>query len=220
MPRSALVSLVVASAAVHAHADWTWALAQPGVSCTAHCNMNNQACIPGDWPTDAFKILKIAVAVGQTTCTNVKQEFLEYAPAFHPGTDTNCTYNPGVGAQASSCGASYPGVQRFCPCSALGVRWFLANIGQSCRDYCRTRGGVCGDETTVWPMSSGALNNVAANVEHKCTSTEAGTTGVDPSIGSDGVCHVGSLQSPPFCDAADWKNSNKQRLCPCWDVRR
>jgi len=220
MPRSTFALLIGATTTFRAHAEWTWGLAPTGQSCTAYCNTKNQACVPGDWPADSFKILKIAVAVGETTCVNVKQEFQGYSPALHPGADTNCTYNPGVGAQASSCGAVHASVQRFCPCSPLGVRWFLANVGQSCRDHCRTRGGVCGDEALVWPTTKGALSNVAATVERKCADTQVGTTGVDPSISGDGVCHVGNNESPPFCDAADWKNSNKRRFCPCWDVPR
>jgi len=215
-------SLVVGAALVaQVHASVAWGLAGAGQSCTAYCNQQNQACTPGHWPTDAYQMLRVAIAVDRTECTNVKLSKDVHAPSVTAGTDTDCHYNLEVGSSAPSCAQAPPaGTQRFCPCSDMGLRWYLASEGQSCTDACRVKGGICGDEASVWPNTEDSLANVMSYVGASCSKHEAGSAAFNPSVSSDGTCHWGSTAAgqTAFCAAADWTNSHQKRVCPCWDA--
>lgn len=200
----------------------TWSLGGVGQSCTAYCNQINQACTPGHWPSDAFQLLRVAIASDQTKCTNVKVSTDEHAPSVRGVATgvTDCEYNLEVSSQSSCAKVPPSGEQRFCPCSPSGLRWYLGTEGQSCRDTCRVRGGVCGDEASVWPETQDALETVVSYIGHECTTKRPGEASFNPSVGADGTCYYGSAANSKkaFCDAADWTNSNQRRICPCWDV--
>jgi len=198
-------------------------LAGSGQSCTSYCNQENQACTPGHWPIDAFQLLRVAIAVDGQKCTNVRLSKHVYAPAVSDSASgpTDCYYNLDVGSTAPTCAEAPPaGTRRLCPCSQSGLQWFLASEGQSCRNACRARGGICGDETTVWPTTPESMSTVGSYIGVTCHTTKAGTASFNPSIGNDGTCHWGSSASgqAPFCDAVDWTNSQQKRICPCWDA--
>lgn len=206
------------------HSSVTWGLADKDQSCTAYCNEKNMACTPGHWPVDAFQLLRVTIAVDHTQCANVRLSTDAAAPAIN-GED--CLYNLGVGGtSAPSCAAKDANAQRLCPCSTTGLHWVLSEVGQSCTYACSARGGVCGDEGSVWPTTKEAMNNVMSYVGRTCKpdtqGSTGGTNGFNPSIGKDDTCYWGS-ETPnqaPFCAAADWTDSQQQRLCPCWDVQQ
>jgi len=216
--------LVLGAALVaEAQAALTWGVAGAGESCTAYCNQRNEVCTPGSWPTDAYQMLRIAVASDHTQCTNVKLSQDTHAPAVTTtsGGETDCGYNLEVGSKAPSCSVSPPtGTKRFCACSASGLRWYPGMDGQSCTDTCRVKGGICGDEASVWPKTQAALQTVASYMGVNCKKYEAGTASFNPSFGADDTCYWGSTAAgtTSFCHSADWTNSNQKRICPCWNV--
>lgn len=214
--------LLCAAIAQHAGATVTWGLAAAGQSCTAHCNRRNQVCTPGHWPSDAFQLLRVAIAVDHTECANVKLTKDDHAPSvISSGGKNDCHYNLERGPIESACTTVPPkGARRFCPCSASGLHWLLAGEGQSCEDSCRQGGGVCGNEPEVWPKTQDALATVASYMGINCNTHKAGTAGYHPAMSRDGTCHWASSDAgqTPFCDASDWTNSELKRICPCWDI--
>lgn len=218
---SALV--VGASLVAEVQAAITWGVAAASESCTAYCNQRNEVCTPGSWPTDAYQMLRIAVASDHTQCTNVKLAQDTHAPCVTssgPG-ETTCKYNLEVGPKAPSCSVSPPsGSRRFCACSPQNLRWYPGLVGQSCTDTCRVKGGICGDEASVWPSTQAAMSTVASYMGLTCKKYQAGSASFNPSFGTDNTCHWGSTTTgqTPFCHSADWTNSNQKRMCPCWNV--
>lgn len=199
----------------------TWGLAAASISCTAYCNNNDEACVPGHWPKNAFDMLRVAVTVENMECVNVTLSSDAKAPyAKTVGDETVCVYNNEVGTNMPSCSAaSDDDSRRFCACAQVGLQWFVADKGQSCTDACHARGGICGDEDSVWPTTDTALDSIASYAGITCHTKEAGANSFNPSQGDDDTCYYGSSSQKPFCSASDWTNARQKRICPCWDAQ-
>merc|ERR1711957_725447 len=145
--------------------------------------------------------------------------------------DNVCYYNKQYEGEEKtpSCRASVTGSNyRICPCTKQGVKWSTANAGQSCTDFCRTRGGACGDQEDIWPTDENSLNSVATWSDVVCPmeapykpkpGVEAAAPlmeDADPRVAnSEPQCYFKGPKTP-FCAAVPKKA--ERRFCPCWGV--
>jgi len=226
----ALTFALVQQASATNVVQWTVAADKQGHSCVAVCNGLSMTCLPGQWPGTIQDLLRDSIS-SKLECSEMKVATAEQDGAPYVDQDNVCHYTmPYEGLDKTpSCKASVTGSRyRMCPCTKQGVKWSLALAGQSCTDFCRTRGGACGDQEDIWPADADSLNSVATWADVVCPTSgpykpAAGTSAAAPLMeeadprlpNSKAQCYFKGTQTP-FCAAVPKKA--ERRFCACWGV--
>merc|ERR1719270_163775 len=106
--------------------------------------------------------------------------------------------------------------QRFCPCGKEPAQFILADMGRSCTNFCKSRGGECGSDPGLWPMDFAAMKARLQPLGMKCADPGSrvinpGEEEHAPSISGDECVWPQNTAGTSCGDSMQ----NYRRLCPC-----
>lgn len=217
-------AIILATALVSAQAAVQppkWVTGEAGKNCEEVCQAEDLHCIGGYWPANARTLLSITALAskeGASECvavTKAKQSKFPESPFIQDATKT-CYYQSEIniiGCQSQPPNDPSAPVRRFCPCSQQAPQFILADIGKSCTDFCRSRGGACGSDPGLWPTDEAAVKAKLQPLGMTCSGgTPISTVPFHaPSISGDN-CYWPANTADTSCDASQ---SDYRRLCPC-----